>query len=319
MRVIRKNKKTIKTGVLSLFLLFYSSQGLSQSPPVSSEPSNIITKSLLLDIEHIGSGLIAVGDRGHVVRSNDCGQSWKQIIVPTRATLNAVFFVNKKTGWIAGHDSVILKTTDSGKTWKEVYKDIKAEQPLFDVLFVTENKGFAIGAYGSFLKTENGGKTWEASTIYGEDDFHLYRISRSADGELLVTGEAGAIYLSTNNGDSWDKIKSPYEGTFFGNQFLAENKILIYGMRGHVYESDDLGQNWKQRTIPVNTSLESSITTEQGITFLVGASGAVLKSPDNAKTFKKIQQSNKSHRVAITQCGEKILTVGEKGILQVNE
>src|SRR5690349_8937389 len=51
----------------------------------SSEPARLAAKSLLLDVARAGSRLVAVGDRGHVLLSDDEGGTWRQVIVPTRA------------------------------------------------------------------------------------------------------------------------------------------------------------------------------------------------------------------------------------------
>ena len=41
-------------------------------------------ESLLLDVAHAGARLVAVGDRGHILYSDDNGASWAQAKVPTR-------------------------------------------------------------------------------------------------------------------------------------------------------------------------------------------------------------------------------------------
>ncbi len=174
------------------------------------------SQTLLLDITKAGKAVIAVGKRGHVIHSHDCGRTWEQITVPTRTTLTGIYFLNDKIGWIVGHDGVVMKSMDGGKQWLLLHEDIEAEQPLFDVLFIDEKKGFAVGAYGAYLMTEDGGQNWISKPLYGEDDFHLYSIVRMQTGELLVSGEAGSVYLSINNGASWEKLKTPYEGSYFG-------------------------------------------------------------------------------------------------------
>ncbi len=45
-----------------------------------------------------GDRLVAVGQRGHIVVSNDGGATWKQSPVPVSSDLTAVYFVNDKQG-----------------------------------------------------------------------------------------------------------------------------------------------------------------------------------------------------------------------------
>ncbi|MCD7083180.1 hypothetical protein LRQ11_32305, partial [Pseudomonas sp. MAFF 311095] len=59
-------------------------------------------KGLMIDVVHAGKRLVAVGDRGHILYSDDQGSTWTQAKVPTRQLLTAVFFVDDKQGWAVG-------------------------------------------------------------------------------------------------------------------------------------------------------------------------------------------------------------------------
>ena len=48
-----------------------------------SEMAPLAEHSLLLDVTLAGERLIAVGERGHVLVSDDRGESWRQVRVPT--------------------------------------------------------------------------------------------------------------------------------------------------------------------------------------------------------------------------------------------
>ena len=62
--------------------------------------------SLLLDLAFAGQRMVAVGERGHVMLSDDQGATWRQAkSVPTRVLLTAVFFVDSEYGWAVGHDA----------------------------------------------------------------------------------------------------------------------------------------------------------------------------------------------------------------------
>ena len=126
------------TLILLIVLLFFS------APAIGSESSVIAPlapRSLLLDAQRVENALIAVGERGHVLISEDGGDSWEQIQVPTRATLTGVYFIDRAHGWVVGHDQVILRTQDGGKSWELVYEDAAAESPLLDVYFKDAQQG----------------------------------------------------------------------------------------------------------------------------------------------------------------------------------
>ena len=75
------------------------------------------TESLLLDIARAGNRLVAVGERGHILFSDNNAIDWQQAQVPTRALLTAVHFASDTKGWAVGHDGLILATIDAGGHW----------------------------------------------------------------------------------------------------------------------------------------------------------------------------------------------------------
>ena len=72
--------------------VFTWAQDSGESPDIEyAEAKRLATKSLLLDVLRTPGGrLVAVGERGHVVLSDD-GRDWRQAqVVPTRSTLTTV-------------------------------------------------------------------------------------------------------------------------------------------------------------------------------------------------------------------------------------
>src|SRR4029079_5611384 len=72
---------------------------------------------LLNGLARAGQRIVAVGQRGHVLYSDDAGKSWKQATVPVSSDLVAVPFPDATHGWAVGHDGVVLHTDDAGVTW----------------------------------------------------------------------------------------------------------------------------------------------------------------------------------------------------------
>jgi len=317
-RLLYTKADRVKRSVL-LLLAFFVSMSVSQAEEVLlSEGSVIASTSLLLDITRVGDQLFAVGKRGHVLRSADCGKSWKQIRVPTRKTLNSIYFRDEKHAWIGGHDGLILMSTDGGEQWQIVHQDIAAEQPIFDLIFTENGKGLAVGAYGAFLVSDDGGKSWSSRALYGEDDFHLYSIVRMRSGELIVSGEAGSVYLSINNGDSWEKLKTPYDGTYFGSLVLAQEQLLIFGMRGHIYRSSDLGYSWEKIKSETNYTLSGGLEIADKSIVLSGDGGVLLQSTDEGRSFSLLASGKRSHKLALAECTDgTVLAVGEAGVEKI--
>ena len=130
--------------------------------PAEREP--LAAQSLLLDLAVAGTRLVAVGERGHVLLSDDQGATWRQAkSVPTRVMLTAVFFADAEYGWAVGHDETILNTVDGGETWTRSHFAPEAQQPLLDLWFANRVSGIAVGAYGAYFTTNDGGSTWASA------------------------------------------------------------------------------------------------------------------------------------------------------------
>ena len=162
--------------------------------------------------------------------------------------------------------------------------------PLLRVWFANDNDGFVLGAYGVFLRTRDGGKTWvvDGNRLDNPDNYHLYYIVQSNAGTLLVVGEAGTLLRSTDNGEEWQRIVAPYEGSFFGAVAASDGSLLTFGLRGNVFRSVDEGETWVAIDTGDRRTLMGGTGGADGSVFIVGAAGAVLKTSDAAQTFSVI-------------------------------
>ena len=61
-----------------------------------------------------GERVIAVGQRGHILFSDDAGQHWQQAAVPVSCDLTAVNFSSPSQGWAVGNDGVICTAATAG-------------------------------------------------------------------------------------------------------------------------------------------------------------------------------------------------------------
>ena len=203
---------------------------------------------LLLAGAHSGTDLIVVGERATILRSGDQAASWETIRPPDgiSATLTAVTFApGTSTGWAAGHDALILSTTDAGRTWKKSWQGENLTESFLDVLALDARHVFAVGAYGLCLETTDAGQTWTRRKIIG-DDRHLNRLTRGPGGTLYLAGERGTLLRSRDAGSTWTALRSPYAGSFYGVLPLDEHTLLAHGLRGKLYRSTDDGETWTQ-------------------------------------------------------------------------
>ncbi|NBA94299.1 YCF48-related protein [Pseudomonas sp. R5(2019)] len=295
----------------------------TDSTTVYSIESAKASRGLLLDITHAGSRLVAVGDRGHILYSDDQGQNWTQARVATRQLLTAVFFVDDQNGWAVGHDAQILFSNDAGASWIKQFEDLKREAPLLDVWFKDRQNGLAIGAYGALLETLDGGQHWEdvSDRIDNEDQFHFNGIAAVKDAGLFIVGEQGSLFRSADWGQTWERLEGPYQGSLFGVIGTAQpSTLLVYGLRGNLFRSTDFGTTWQPIPLkaargPLEFGLSSATLIEDGTLVLVGNGGSVLRSSDDGRSFSVF---NRPDRVALAaaaaQAGDELILVGQGGV-----
>lgn len=328
----------------SLALLSWSSASLASKnfdnlETIPSVKSGIAHSQLLNDVVVTGDKVVTVGAYGHILMSSDNGQTWKQSNVPVNLLLTAVDFPTDQHGWAVGHEGVILHTADGGENWdiqhanpiKEIsdeeYDSMSDEDftklpqmgaPVLDVFFKNENEGFVVGAYGLFLCTTDGGKNWEdcASRIENFDGWHLNSIASNGAGVLYIVGEKGVAFRSDDNGDTWQTLESPYEGSYFGLLAPAKSdEVIIFGLQGKTFRSPDRGASWKKVNHKAQTGIMDGVQFNSSGVILVGNSGAILTSHDDGSTFKLQSTATRKHIVAIEKLPNgKLVFVGQGGV-----
>jgi photosystem II stability/assembly factor-like uncharacterized protein len=308
----------------------------SASADGSSIIAPLAARSLLLDVARAGDRLVAVGERGHVLLSDDEGKTWKQSdAVPSRTMLTAVTFANSDQGWAVGHDEIILRTEDGGQNWIAANYRPESQQPLLDVWFENASHGIAIGAYGSLYESRDGGRTWtprkfqyqplprpKNADAMEEDippDYHLNRLI-AAGSRLYIAAEAGNLFRSDDGGATWRQLPSPYNGSFFGLLALDAERLLAFGLRGRLFRTNDGGSTWTAIVTGTEAMLTDGYRNADGSLVLVGLSGTVLISRDDGATWQLQQQvDRKGLSAALPVAGGDIVAVGESGARRITQ
>ncbi len=257
-------------------------------PEARAMSNTTMQRLLLVDAKRIGDRIVAVGDRGYIVISDDRGKTWRRAKAPATPLVTAVDFLGDKLGIAVGHDSVILASADGGETWQQTFAAPAEGRPLLDVAFVKADFAVAVGAYGAYYESNDSGKTWVARKITG-DDKHFNAVLELGGGSMLILGEAGAILSSTDWGKTWNPVTSPYKGSLFGGIAAQDGSIVAFGMRGRIYRSKDKGLTWAPVDNASAATLMGGERLADGTIVLAGAAGTALVSRDDGQTFVPVQ------------------------------
>ena len=311
---------------------------------VPAPMSPLASKSIVQAVARAGSKLVAVGQRGHVLVSDDGGKSWRQSSVPVSSDLTSVFFVDERKGWAVGHDGVILATTDGGATWalqldgmranRAIVDDLArkpgaeallaeanrnvaqgADKPFLDVWFADGNVGYAVGAYNFIFRTQDGGKNWKPWFDRTDNPkyLNLYAI-RPAAGGLFIAGEAGLVLKLDVSAQRFRAVDVPYQGTLLG---VAGNEsvVLVFGLRGQAFRSDDAGRTWAKVDARLPATIVAGTQLADGGFALADASGRVSVSRDAARTFETVALPATMMLTGIADAGAgRIALTGVRGV-----
>lgn len=300
--------------LLISFVLWSVGTGLSAQEVSKVMP--LADDVLLLSATKVGDEILAVGEHGHVLKSADHGESWRQIEnVPVNILLTKVVSVGSSV-WAVGHDATVIHSGDGGETWELQFYDPDRQLPLLSVYFMDQDNGFAIGAYGTILTTHDGGQNWQDDLIHDELDYHLNDITQADDGNLYIAGEAGYGFVSTDQGETWQAIELPYPGSMFGVRSLAD-EVIMFGLRGHVLSSRDQGQSWQNIPNKNLSSLFGGDRIDAESLILVGANGARIVYRSGQLTTlsgsSALEIGDDYGAVLVIDNGQKMLLLGEEG------
>ena len=322
-----------------------------------ASPSDQARSSMLTGITQTPEGgWVAVGRRGHVLFSHD-GQAWQQAEVPVSVDLVAVHFPTPDQGWAVGHGGVILHSADGGRTWGkqldgreaadlliEFWKPLAAQageedpgasfalmdaerfkeegpgRPFLDVRFIDSRIGYAVGAYNLLLGTQDGGSNWQvlADRAANPGALHFNAVRLAEDGRVYLAGEQGLLLRTNPQSERFERVDTPYDGTWFG-MLREDDFMILYGLRGNAYVSHDDGNHWSKAITGSDSTITAGARLENGSVVLVTQAGEVLLSKDvKAERFSPVAISRPMPLYGVAPAGASALVVvGADGVRRI--
>lgn len=299
---------------------------------------------VLLSLARAGERLVAAGERGIILLSDDQGKQWRQARVPASVSVTSVYFVDADYGWAVGHLGVVLHSRDGGESWSKQLDGVQAAQlalssakqladeqliksaqwlvadgpdkPLLDVYFADRQNGFVVGAYGLALRTQDGGASWQSWMQYVDNPngLNLYAI-RALGADIFIAGERGLLLRSSDQGQHFQNLQSPYDGSFFGLLSSRDGVLVAFGLRGNAWLTADRGLSWQQLPTGTESALSAATELDDGRLLLASQSGELLIA-DAAGTHVQHQRTEQGATVAavIQANNGRLISVGLGGV-----
>jgi len=174
---------------------------------------------------------------------------------PQGNTIRDVKAIGSTRAWAVGDAGTILKSTTSGRSWKQQSSHVMKD--LFGVDFVDSTHGWAVGGNtGSggavVLKTTDGGTTW--TSIAGlplpgtVKPLSVDFVDRSLG---WIGCSDGSVYKSTDHGNTWVKLTVPLTAPVTSLKFISSKTGWVCGrgdfeIGGDILKTTDGGTSWHE-------------------------------------------------------------------------
>lgn len=309
------------------------------------------SRALLISVVHAGARLVATGQQGLIITSDDNGKTWRQARVPTSETITCAAFADSRHGWAAGSQGVVLHTEDGGRDWRlqltgeqiiplmtaaaarfaatnpmavtapfavrraGIFAAAGPNKPFLSIMPLSAQSAIVFGAYRMTVRTDDGGKTWaDWSLNVGDPLSHAIFSSARIGNAIYLAGEAGAVLRSDDQGATFSLLTSPDPSTMFGI-LGTQGAILTFGVAGKVFVSRDQGKSWSAAGGASNADLTGGIVLKSGAIVVVSEDGGVLESKDDGRTFQNLNLNEGMALFGLAQADNgDVVFVGSNGV-----
>lgn len=189
----------------------------------SDKKRGIVVGSVLNNEEEVLDSL--------VMRTDDGGETWKRLTVPSKVELFHLDLNGSSHGWIVGDEGMILASTDYGQTWNKQNSGVRTA--LFNVDFNSDDEGIAVGEKGTVVYTADGGMTWQKRNVPHNERF--MRVAFTDSRNVWVVGGKGVVIRSNDKGETWidqqSKTNSDLYGLFMDKRYgyaVGANGLLLH-------------------------------------------------------------------------------------------
>lgn len=240
---------------------------------------NANTNNDLHSIFFVGGKMVAVGDKGTIIRLDLASQIFDKIRTGFNETFFRVKFINDNTGFIVGTNGLILKTQDGGLTWEKISTGIS--ENLFSIDFADERTGFIVGWNGIVLKSIDGGFTWRKFNI--NQRTYLRNVFFVNQFLGFIVGGEGLILRTEDGGNNWNRITVNSSSGFYKIFFENNENGMILSNRGEILKTKDAGKSWELQRVGEPVVLNDIQKLSTGKYIIVGNNGSIFNSFINVK------------------------------------
>jgi len=220
----------------------------------------------------VGRRVVAAGENGVTVLSDDAGVAWAPLGERLSQTFRRIRAASPSLIFAAGANGGLARSADGGRSWSPL--GVSTSEDVIDVSFADRDVGYAIDAAGAVLRTDNGGVSWQILDP-GFVATPQAVLALGRDTVLLVGGRG--ILRSTDGGQSFSRVRNRIvaRARLF-NVDRAGSRVFAYGSK-NIVASSDRGRRWRKVLRPRKALLASLDFVGARTGFVLGQDGQVFK------------------------------------------
>ncbi|BDS14477.1 YCF48-related protein [Aureispira anguillae] len=235
------------------------------------------------------TGVNSLSYQNGIFSASECGQK-----LHTSSDFNTWSFEYVSAGWwgwhkhirLADNQVLLIGGENLGRGFMHHYAPNQGTITLRDTfdyelrdIEVTDNRTIHAVGYGLIMKSTDEGLSWIVSEITGD----FFRgVDFPNDDVGYVVGEYGAVYKTTNRGDTWKACRAA--NSIFADQnkllrdiaFWDENTGFLVGTNNLVYRTTNGGKTWKLIQNLDGYADFTSIRIQYQKAYLTGSQGKLL-------------------------------------------
>ncbi|WP_296698057.1 YCF48-related protein [Algoriphagus sp.] len=253
----------------------------------------------------------AVGQDGYLINSANAGTSWATKLAGYRNNFSSIDFKSDRVGFVSGQNGSFYFTSNGALSL--VDRSLPEIKDIENIDFWNTSFGYAASKTGQMFRTGNSGRTWisvPAETTYDITGFYLF-----APSVLYITGTNGYIARSFDSGVTWDSNIATNTSENLKDVTYFDFQVgFAIGEKGQISWTNG-GNIWENLPKLTDKNLNSLSKLDSSTAIIVGDGGVILKSVDQAKTWRLINSDITENLNSVDFWDENIgIIAGDNGL-----
>jgi len=268
--------------------------------------TDLALESLLLDIAHDGERLLVAGEEGHILFSDDNGQTWVHADVPVSLAITAVTFAGEGHAWATAHHGYLLHSSDNGTTWqvKLTGSDVARlsvgaiEERVASLQVAVENAApEAQEELGWVLDDAMFALDEAQAAIDDGMTTPLLNVWFASDSDGFAMGAYGIFLRTRDGGESWgvegNRLDNPDNYHLYDIARSSAGTLILVGEAGTLLRSLDGGNEWERVDAAYAGSYFGAVAAGDGSLLIFGLRGNVFRSTDEGASWTLVDTGDR--------------------------